>query len=379
MADKAIKLDAGEEAVDTADVENEDEDEERVDAILTDQVIEAIDGGGKAEPAVEGVDSTELDMSKNEGDVSDDPNEEDDEDEDNPLVGLPEAELGTTGQDQATADIDVPAVPAVPAVPDYDDSRDMLAALRRSIGELGEKEIRTFKLDTKPEVRASGAGADQFTVKGHAAVFNVESLDLGYFTERIHPAAFDRVLTEEPDVFLNWDHDMRYVFSRTKNGSLELETDSVGLAYWGRIAPVTYAADLRVLLEGEYIDQASFCFTVKEDEWRIFTDDEGNEIYERTIIEIGELFDVCITAMGAYPQTDSGVARAYFRSYAQARQARQAGIATKLAEARIAADAEPTTLPGVAEAIAANPDLRAAKLRAAKLRARAKADGLNLG
>lgn len=192
-----------------------------------------------------------------------------------------------------------------------------IEGFRRSFGAFGEKERRAFALDGRPTVRDSGAGPDQFTVAGHAAVFNRKSLDLGGFQEIIDPGAFDRVLGEDPDVVLNWDHDNRYVFARTRNKTLDLTTDERGLAYWARVAPVSYAEDLRVLLEGGYIDQASFCFTVAEDVWEIKTVD-GEEIVTRTILEIGQLFDTCITAQGAYPQTDSGV-RSYIRSYAAKR------------------------------------------------------------
>jgi HK97 family phage prohead protease len=208
----------------------------------------------------------------------------------------------------------------VPRLTELEPERSLehgVEGFQRSFGAFGERERRSFALSGRPTVRDSGAGEGQFTVAGHAAVFNRKSLDLGGFQEIVDPGAFERVLTENPDVFLNWDHDMRYVFARTHNKTLDLGTDERGLAYWARVAPVTYADDLRVLLEGGYIDQASFCFTVADDLWEIKTVD-GEEIVTRTILEIGQLFDVCITAQGAYPQTDSGV-RSYIRSYAAKR------------------------------------------------------------
>ena len=72
-----------------------------------------------------------------------------------------------------------------------------------------------------------------------------------------------------------------------------------------RVAPVSYAEDLRVLLERGDVDQASFCFTVKRDRWEMEMREDGTEVAHHTILEVGELYDVCVTAQGAYPATES--------------------------------------------------------------------------
>ena len=76
---------------------------------------------------------------------------------------------------------------------------------------------------------------------------------------------------------------------------------------WSKVAPTSFAADLRVLMERGDVDQSSFAFTVARDEWKI-TGEGDDEKVERTILEVGQLYDVTTTAMGAYPQTDSQVA-----------------------------------------------------------------------
>src|SRR5262245_9503928 len=100
------------------------------------------------------------------------------------------------------------------------------------------------------------------TVRGHAAVYDRTSLDLGGFRERIAKGAFTRVLNGNPDVHALWDHDTKLVLARTKNKTLELREDPVGLHFWARVADTSYAKDLRVLMERGDIDQASFGFTV---------------------------------------------------------------------------------------------------------------------
>lgn len=178
----------------------------------------------------------------------------------------------------------------------------------RRYGCFGGRELRAFGL-TSTEARDSGKGDGQFTLVGHAAVFDMWSLDLGFFREKIARGAFDAVLSRNPDVWHLWDHDPRYVLARTTNKTLELSVDPRGLRFWSRIAPTSYAADLRVLVERGDVDQASFAFTVARDEWLIEEDAAGNEQISRTILEVAELYDVTTTAMGAYPQTDTQLAR----------------------------------------------------------------------
>lgn len=153
------------------------------------------------------------------------------------------------------------------------------------------------------------------TVAGHAAVFDRVSHDLGGFREKIDRSAFDAVLDTNPDVHFLWDHDTRYVLARTHNKTLDLRIDPLGLHYWARVAPTSYAKDLEILMERKDIDQASFAFTVEEDDWAM--DDEDYPM--RTIKRVGQLFDVTVTAKGAYPQTDSSLRSLLQEAIAQGR------------------------------------------------------------
>lgn len=164
--------------------------------------------------------------------------------------------------------------------------------------------LEPFQL-TGIEVRDSKAGKGQFTIRGHAAVFNRLSHDLGGFREKIAPGFFTEVLDANPDVHALWDHDTRWTLARTKNKTLELREDPMGLHNWMRVAPTSFAQDLRVLMERGDIDQQSFAFTVAEDDW--VKDDEGN--ITRTLLRAENLYDVTITAQGAYPQTGAEVVR----------------------------------------------------------------------
>lgn len=185
------------------------------------------------------------------------------------------------------------------------------------------------------EVRESGDPNAAYAVKGYAAVFNSKSLDLGGFFEVVDPAAFDDVLSRAPDVHLLWDHDTSLTLARTKNKTLRLGTDATGLEFYAKVAPTSYAADLRILMEGDYVDQCSFAFTVAEDSWDVVDTPDG-VIVLRTVLVVGELYDVTICALGAYPATSSEVTRSHVAKVvdAEADPARRAKLLQAIIRAR---------------------------------------------
>jgi HK97 family phage prohead protease len=167
-------------------------------------------------------------------------------------------------------------------------------------------EVRVLGLD-ELEIRHSGRKDEAFTIRGYAAVYNATSHDLGGFREQIAPGAFDEVLRTNPDVHFLWDHDTRYVAARTKNGTLHLESDSRGLSIDAQVGNYSWAKDLRTSLERGDIDQGSFSFHVADggDDWKV----QEDESVMRTIRQVSGLYDVTVTAQGAYPQTSLAAVR----------------------------------------------------------------------
>jgi len=172
--------------------------------------------------------------------------------------------------------------------------------------ETPDREVRVLGLEGL-EIRHSGRPNEGFTLRGYPAVYNQTSHDLGGFVEQLAPGAFDEVLATEPDVHLTWDHDTRYVAARTKNGTLHLESDSTGLFMDAQVGNYTWAKDLRTALERGDINQGSFAFNVAKDGDSFAVDDDENVM--RTINTIGALYDVTVTAQGAYPQTSLAAVR----------------------------------------------------------------------
>jgi HK97 family phage prohead protease len=157
------------------------------------------------------------------------------------------------------------------------------------------------------EVRTGEQTGDgQMTISGYAAVFNLLSEDLGGFREKLAFGAFTSVLSADPDVNMNWDHNTLYTLGRTRNRTLELTQLERGLRIFNRTAPTSYAADLGVLMERGDIDQMSFKFIPGEEVWTYPENDDDDIIVE--VKTIDALYDVCVCAQGAYPQTESTAA-----------------------------------------------------------------------
>ncbi|MCK9570448.1 HK97 family phage prohead protease [Candidatus Pacearchaeota archaeon] len=155
-------------------------------------------------------------------------------------------------------------------------------------------ETRTFALGEDFEIRSE---ADP-KIKGHAAVFDKWSEDLGGFKERIAPGAFTKTLGES-DVRMLWDHNSQYVLGRKSAGTLQLLEDSQGL-YFENIPPETsWYSDLSVSMKRGDVSQMSFGFQVVRDEW-------NQDYTKRTVHEV-RLLEISVVTFPAYPGTSAKV------------------------------------------------------------------------
>jgi HK97 family phage prohead protease len=131
---------------------------------------------------------------------------------------------------------------------------------------------------------------------GYAAVFDELSEDLGGFRERIAPSAFAGSLGG--DVRALFNHDTNLILGRTKAKTLMVVEDQRGLRCEITLPETTVARDLLESVRVGNIDQMSFGFRTKKDNWE---EVDGQII--RTLIDI-ELFDVSPVTFPAYPQTE---------------------------------------------------------------------------
>ena len=101
------------------------------------------------------------------------------------------------------------------------------------------------------------------TLHGYAAVYNVESEDLGGFRERIAPGAFSGVLDADVRALLN--HDPSQVLGRTKSSTLRLFDEQRGLRFEVDLPESPLGENVREAVRRGDIDGASFRFVVDRD------------------------------------------------------------------------------------------------------------------
>lgn len=155
------------------------------------------------------------------------------------------------------------------------------------------------------ELRAEGKD-NEMCLTGYAALFGVESKNLGGFKERIARGAFTRTLKEGGDVKALVNHDANQVLGRTKNGSLKLEQDERGLKFKVQLNPQSQAhRDLHASVQRGDMDECSFAFTVPDggDSWDDAVDENGVRYARRTLKDVN-LVDVSpAVTYPAYGQT----------------------------------------------------------------------------
>lgn len=159
-----------------------------------------------------------------------------------------------------------------------------------------DRELRVFQVE-QLEVRAA-TDDEPPVIRGYAAVFNQLSDDLGGFREKIRPGAFATSIAQN-DVRALWNHDSNYVLGRNRASTLMLDEDDAGLRVQIMPPDTQWANDLIVSMQRGDVDQMSFGFMTRADEWQ---QTDGGTV--RELIDV-DLFDVSIVTFPAYPQTSA--------------------------------------------------------------------------
>lgn len=168
--------------------------------------------------------------------------------------------------------------------------------------------MATETLERRPlvlsDIRLQKAAGKVGTLSGYAARFNSDSADLGGFTERIDPAAFDWTLEQNPDVRALINHDPSLLLGRTRSDTLRLKTDAKGLKIEVDLPDTSYARDLVVSMERGDLTQMSFAFRTIEDSW----DFETGPVPIRTLrkVDLND-GDISPVTTPAYPETSVSV------------------------------------------------------------------------
>ncbi len=165
---------------------------------------------------------------------------------------------------------------------------------------MNDVERRFYQLeDVRIERRADAAPI----LRGHAAVFNQLSEDLGGFREQIAPGAFVEAIQKD-DIRALFNHNPDFILGRNLAKTLRLSEDARGLAIEIDPPDTQVARDLLVSMERGDVTQMSFGFSVRPGGQDWAKDDNGQTI--RTLKRL-RLFDVSPVTFPAYPQTDIAV------------------------------------------------------------------------
>lgn len=165
-------------------------------------------------------------------------------------------------------------------------------------------EILRIKTRANDQNEEHESDSNEMIVEGHAATFNqpytlYEDSEFK-IDEQIDACAFDEC--DMDDVIFQYNHEGR-VFARTRNHTLELECDDVGLNVRANLGGTAEGKKLYQEIKDGYTDRMSFGFTVLEEDVEE-VEDEEKETYIRTIKRIGKLYDVSAVSIPANDGTD---------------------------------------------------------------------------
>ena len=155
-------------------------------------------------------------------------------------------------------------------------------------------------LTTEPlEIREDDDG--KRTLSGYAVKWEMKSQPMGWFRrfkEQFKRGAFADSLTKDDQRYL-WSHDISKVLGRTKNGTLRLYEDNIGLRFELDLPNTTLGNDTYESIKRGDVDGVSFGFRMKKEEW----DESDPDNVVRTISQ-ADLFEISAVAFPAYPDSE---------------------------------------------------------------------------
>ena len=174
-----------------------------------------------------------------------------------------------------------------------------------------EREYRSFNIELRDQ-----ESAEDYKVRGYASTFEPYVLyeyEGIQYSEQIDRDAFSGA--DMSDVIFLYNHE-GMVHARMKNGTLSVRTDDHGLYIEADLSSTTQSRELYESIKSGLIDQMSFAFTVRTDEY-------DKKTHTRTIKAFDKIYDVSAVSIPANPGTDISAvsARDYFNGVIEAEKA----------------------------------------------------------
>jgi uncharacterized protein len=148
------------------------------------------------------------------------------------------------------------------------------------------------------EIRESEGGTR--TISGYAVKWEMKSHAMGWWTrfkEQFKKGAFTESLIQDDQRAL-WSHDTSQVLGRTKNGTLRLFEDEVGLRFELDLPDTTLGEDVYKTIKRGDVDGVSFGFQMQKQEW----DESDPDNIVRSVTK-AKLLEISPVAFPAYPDS----------------------------------------------------------------------------
>ncbi|MFJ8268525.1 HK97 family phage prohead protease [Peribacillus asahii] len=149
------------------------------------------------------------------------------------------------------------------------------------------------------EIREDDNGSKMLS--GYAVKWEQKSVVMGYFRkfrEQFKQGAFVESLQRDDQRFL-WSHDTSKVLGRTKNQTLRLFEDSIGLRFELDLPDTTLGDDTYKSIKRGDVDGVSFGFNMISEE----IEEPDDDLMLRTVTK-ARLFEVSAVAFPAYPDSE---------------------------------------------------------------------------
>lgn len=175
-------------------------------------------------------------------------------------------------------------------------------------------ERRSIPMDRIELRSVEGGDPNELILKGYASTFEPYEMyggpEKGGWIEQLDRGAFDLTLREKPDLHLLINH-AGMPLARTKSGTMDLSVDDGGLFVEARLDrrdPEVQALEIK--MDRGDMDEMSFAFRVKKQEWRAAPGCEDDEESMRSITEVSlHKGDVSVVNFGANPTTHAELSR----------------------------------------------------------------------
>lgn len=176
-----------------------------------------------------------------------------------------------------------------------------------------ERQYRNFAASNFQSVQAREDDPQSYVVRGHYTVFDAEYELFPGFYESVAPTALDEMDTS--DVLFQFNHGGTPL-ARLRNHSLRIGVDETGGWAEADLSGCQQGRDIYEAISNGLIDRMSFGFTIAEDGFEWYEDEDGS-IHSR-ITKVEKLYDVSCVDLPASDYTDIS-ARSYLDAAIEAK------------------------------------------------------------